>query len=161
MMLRRLRAVLVTASLWAVGWAILASILVTIQLLIQFDSPNFFGGVLPLLSTIAVLFGGLGAIAGAIYAVVLMIAERRGSFDQLSTWRMALYGAAPAAVAIAIGIVATTMAGKLDVVSVRSMLTTGSLYAGIGAALAVSQLKVAQRAVTGVHQPKLIDAPPS
>lgn len=159
MFLLRLRAVLVTAALWAVGWAILASILMAVQVLMQFDSIELVSGVLPIVSTFAVVFGGLGAIAGAIYAVVLMLAERRGSFDQLSTWRMALYGAAPAALAIAIGILVATMTGRLDVVSVNNMLTTGSLYAGVGAALAVSQLKVAQRAVTGDAQPDLIRPP--
>ena len=79
--LRRLRGIIGTGLTWAVGWAG-----VTVAL-------NLLGGVpLQYLGLIAVSGLVRGFIAGGAFAVILSIAERRHTLEDLSLRRVALWG---------------------------------------------------------------------
>jgi len=76
--LRRLRGVIKTGLTWAVGWA------------------GFFAVVGAILETNvprAVFIGGfMGLIVGGAFSVILSITERRHRLEDLSLWRVALWG---------------------------------------------------------------------
>jgi len=79
--LRRLRGIIGTGLTWAVGWAG-----VTVAL-------NLLGGVpLRYIGLIAVSGVVRGFIAGGAFAVILSIAERRHTLEDLSLRRVALWG---------------------------------------------------------------------
>ena len=79
--LRRLRGIVGTGLTWAVGWAG-----VTIAL-------NLLGGIpLQFLGRIALSGAVWGFIAGGAFAVILSVAERRHTLEDLSLRRVALWG---------------------------------------------------------------------
>ena len=80
-LLRRLRGIIGTGLTWAVGWAG-----VTIAL-------NLLGGVpLHFIGQIALSGVVRGFIAGGAFAVILSIAERHHTLEDLSLRRVALWG---------------------------------------------------------------------
>jgi len=83
--LRRLRGIFGTAIIWAFGWSGVSALL---GLLIGL--PN--GIPLRLIGPIALSGSFLGFIAGGSFAVLLSVLERRRTLDQLSLWRVALWG---------------------------------------------------------------------
>jgi hypothetical protein len=93
-MIRRLRAALLTALVWAMGWTV-AGILWMSGLTWLIRQRQGVGPD-PLSFVMAVLMNWtlLGALSGAVFALVLSLAERkRGSLEALSLSRMALWGA--------------------------------------------------------------------
>ena len=89
--LKRIRGALGTALTWAAGWSVVGTILWWAGGLI------FVGGTVAepaaLTATLLVTFGVFGFISGAIFSVVLGLAEGRRRFDQMSLPRFAAWGA--------------------------------------------------------------------
>jgi hypothetical protein len=77
--LRRLRGIIGTGLTWAVGWAGLFGVVGAI-----------FGAYS--VPRLALVGGFTGLIAGGAFAVVLSITERSKRLEDLSLWRMALWG---------------------------------------------------------------------
>ena len=79
--LRRLRGVIGTALTWAIGWGAVSAVLLAIS--------GFSLGAIGVLA-----LGGMftGFIAGSTFAVILSIAERRHTLEDLSLRRVALWG---------------------------------------------------------------------
>jgi hypothetical protein len=139
--LRRSRGVLVTAVSWALLWLPVG----LLDVLIERAPPE----CLYCPSNWWVLFLGIwsltGAVSGAAFAVVLMIAERRHSLAELSMLRIATWGAIGAAV-VPVAFLAMALAeyGLEDVAWVRTALVIG-LAAGLGAVCAIGTLALARR----------------
>ena len=141
---RRFRAVLVTAVSWALFW-LPAGLL---DVLIEGTPPD----CLFCPSNWFVLFLGVwsltGAASGAAFAVLLMIAERRHSLAELSMLRMASWGAIGAAVVpVAFLAIALAKYGLEEVAWVRTAFVIG-LAAGLGAVCAIGTLALARRGQT-------------
>ena len=77
--LRRLRGIIGTGATWALGWAAFFGV-----------GGAIFGAYS--VPRLAVVGGFMGLIAGSAFGVILSITERRRRLDELSLWRMALWG---------------------------------------------------------------------
>ena len=157
--MRRLRAILATSVLWALAWA-LTSVLffLVVGLFVEraILSPDYF------------LIGGLawttwGALNGAGFAALLALAERRQTIDELSTSRVALWGAlgggALPLVTYAISLLQPAIAlGAGITIQLRqgSGVVAPALLSGLlGAGAAVAQLSLARRLPAPRSMPSL------
>ena len=84
--LRRIRGALGTGLTWAAAWSGVAFILSLV---------GFFGtlGLVRVYVIVAALWAVVGFVGGAIFSVILGIAERRRTFDEMSLPRFAGWGA--------------------------------------------------------------------
>jgi hypothetical protein len=77
--LRRLRGIIGTGLTWALGWAGIFGV-----------AGAIFGAYS--VPRLALVGGFTGLIAGGAFAVILSITERRTTLEDLSLWRVALWG---------------------------------------------------------------------
>jgi hypothetical protein len=89
--LRVLRGVVRTAVVWGVLWALAAGLFV---IGVEMFGPGRTIDPLRAFVGVAIFFTGIGAWAGGVFALMMAAAERRHSFAELSTARVALWGAA-------------------------------------------------------------------
>lgn len=94
MLLRRLRGILTTAALWAIPWSafgLLAGVAYRLGLF-----PGFFIQTRPGLGGIVVALGlagaVVGAVNGAVFASLLLLAERKRSLGDLRASRTGVWG---------------------------------------------------------------------
>ena len=125
--LRRIRGALGMGVTWAVAWAAVGFVPRWV-LGINGDVPFSF------------VFGALGFIAGATFSGLLVLAEGRRRFDQMSLARFAAWGAA-GGVLLAALLAGTSPSGWGD------MLALAPALAVAGAACASGSLALARRAV--------------
>ncbi len=132
--LRRIRGVVGTALTWAAGWAGFAFIL---------SLTGYFGalGTVQVYAAVAALWAVVGFVGGAIFSVVLGIAERRRSFDEMSLPRFAVWGAVGG---LLLAIPWLTGAGPPPALS--EILGTGVVMGLLGAGSAAGSLALARRA---------------
>jgi len=135
--LKRIKGALGLGLTWAAAWAGFLSIVTVVA--------DMIGGyawtptVVNLLAN-AALFAIMGFIGGASFSVVLGIAERRRTFDELSLPRFAAWGAA-GGVALAVLMSATSVGG----LTLGGLLGTGVVGALLGAGSATGSLALARR----------------
>jgi len=145
--MHRLRGVLGTALTWAIVWLPVGVVMALMALnsrreVICLYCPPFWDWF-PLFVFSWTLWG---AVSGGVFAIVLMIAERRRSLAELSYTRTALWGALgslslPAALMVRDAIRSGVLIeGRLGVLSVV-------LTAGLGAACAAGTLRIARQSV--------------
>jgi len=96
-MIRRLFAVVTLAVLWALEWAVLGALFGVYQFYFGqnyaiIDPPLWAGPFWPVVLVTAISFARGGAISGALFALVLAIAERRQSVANLRLSRVILWG---------------------------------------------------------------------
>lgn len=134
--LRRIRSAVGLGLTWAAGWAGLLSIVTVVV--------DVIGGYawtptpMNLLAN-AALFGAMGFIGGTAFSVVLGIAERRHTFDQLSLPRFAGWGAVAG---ILLSMIMSFTSGGLTMIGV---LSTAAVGAVLGAGSAAGSLMLARR----------------
>jgi len=87
--LKRIRGVLGTGLTWAAGWSVVGAINGVVTAVFSGGGPGLLSG---LLFTVG-WFAGVGFVGGAVFSVVLGIAEGRRRFDQMSLPRFAGWGA--------------------------------------------------------------------
>lgn len=133
--LRRIRGVVGTALTWAVAWSGGALLLALLESL-----GTFFGPVLYYV-VFASVFGVAGFVGGGIFSVVLGIAERRRSFDQMSLPRFAAWGAVGGLLLAALWL---TGAGPPP--TTGELLGTGILMTMLGGGSAAGSLALARKA---------------
>ena len=128
-LLRRLRGIIGTGLTWAVGWMGLIG-LVVFPVLALLGNPIFSNIGLYLTNVFIVGVGGF--IAGGGFAVVLGVLERHKKLEDLSSWRMGIWGALGGLV----------FAAALVEVSPLSLI----ISAVLGAGSAAGSLALAKRA---------------
>jgi hypothetical protein len=158
--LQRLRAIFTTAMLWAGTWILAWTGLLTIFWLLGGRS----GSLLDVLRIGAVLWGAFGAINGIVFAVLLMLAERHRTLEQLSRTRVALWGALGGAlfpVVLYLPILAipgfTVLGLSSGGAGVAAVLTSSLINGIVGAAVATLHLSLARRLPAAASAPQLTD----
>ena len=88
--LKRLRGVIKTGLTWAIGWPVLGGVLLLGEVVFGLADPSSWdlGGTLVGLGFIS----AIGFIAGSVFGVVFSILERHKKLEDLSLWRIALWG---------------------------------------------------------------------
>jgi uncharacterized membrane protein YjfL (UPF0719 family) len=132
--LRRIRGVLGTALTWAAAWSGLAFVLSLV---------GFFGtpGSVQFYAVLAAFGAVVGFVGGTIFSVVLRIAERHRSFDDMSLPRFAGWGAVGG---VLLAMLWVTGAGPPP--TLGEILSTGVIMGLMGAGSAGGSLALARRA---------------
>ncbi len=131
--LKRIRGVVGTALTWAAAWGGVSFIL---------SLAGFFGtGTFPIYLVFATLWGVVGFVGGAIFSVVLGIAERRRTFEEMSLPRFAVWGGVGGFLLSMLWVYGTGPAPTLG-----EIVGTGVLMALMGAGSAAGSLALARRA---------------
>ena len=91
--LKRIRGAVGMGLTWAATWSVVGTLLWWAANLLIVGNPSTFIGPFALTVGALVIFGEVGFIGGAIFSVVLGIAEGRRRFDQMSLPRFAAWGA--------------------------------------------------------------------
>lgn len=142
--MHRIRGVLGTALTWAIVW-----LLVGLGVVLFLREPNCLY-CNPNWRLYFVLFWTLwGGISGAGFAIVLMIAERRHTFADLTVARTARWGAVGAAAVPGVVMIWDVVASGFDssvLADVRFPLITLAISAALGAGCAAGTLRIAKRA---------------
>jgi predicted lysophospholipase L1 biosynthesis ABC-type transport system permease subunit len=92
-----------------------------------------------------------GAISGAGFAIVLMIADRRRTFADLTVARTTMWGAVGAAAVPGVAMIWDVVANGFDsdvLADVRFVLITLAISAALGAACAAGTLRIARQSLT-------------
>ncbi|HET9134397.1 MAG TPA: hypothetical protein VFN90_08840 [Gemmatimonadales bacterium] len=136
-MLRRLRAAVVMGLLWAVGWALAGIAIGVLSVLTPFlpwDAVfRIFDAPLPALAI-------PGFIGGTLFSLVLGVAARQRTFDELTTGRVAVWGALGGVLlalvpALLVGVgLATLGVGSAGVVALSAILVPPFALLGAGSA---------------------------
>jgi hypothetical protein len=140
--MRRLRGLIGMATTWGVCFSALSSVLFLAARLTGSLPMEVFGTRMVL--AIAARGFVVGALAGAVFSLVLAAAERRRTLSRLSSGRVALWGFLGTA-AIPFAFSAFSSANVLHLpISIIAASTVA--YGAIGGALAATILHVARRA---------------
>ena len=144
--MHRIRGVLGTALTWAIVW-----LLVGLGVVLFLGEPNCLY-CNPNWRWYVVLFWTLwGAISGAGFAIVLMIAERRRTFADLTVARTTMWGAVGAAAVPGVAMIWDVVANGFDsdvLADLRFVLITLAISAALGAACAAGTLRIARQSLT-------------
>jgi hypothetical protein len=93
--LRRLRGVLTTAALWAIPWSafgLVAGVAYKLGLFptgFVFFGPSILGGIV---GTLGIAGAIVGAVNGAVFATLLLVAERKHHLGDLRAGRTGIWG---------------------------------------------------------------------
>ncbi len=143
--MRKIRGFLGTALVWAFAFLPVAVTLgVYRAVTLQVDIPIPLSFRINAILVVAASYTLWGAISGGVFAFVLALAERRRAVEDLSTWRVAMWGAVgttslPAAVIILVFL----SEGEVFFGWPATILLAVS--AALGAACAVGTLALARR----------------
>ena len=148
MTLRRIRAVLVSLLLWGVVWAPIGAVIGLVHYLTPpswalVDVPPSFARLVTAVLRFGATWGLLGAISGALFALVLAFAERNHSVANLSLARVTIWGVLGAVILPGTVLVLFLILFPLQELSVKlvPLLSIGLL----GASCAAGTLVLARR----------------
>ena len=132
-LLRRIRGIVGTALTWATGWGILGAVVNAVALLVT-GVPS--GAPVAYMLTMAALFlATYGFIAGVVFSLVLLAAERRRTLHQLTLPRMAAWGGLGGVLMAAVPVAAMGLTSLTGVFLLMSgLLGTGSAAASLSIA---------------------------
>jgi len=154
-MIRRLRALVILSSLWAVAWALLGAFVGVYQYyrtpsLALFDARLWASPLCAVVIWSAKSWGIGGAISGALFGIALALAERGGSVAHLKLAKVTLCGVMGSLLIPGVLIVAELFKYQVELWSVAVYLATIGIAGGLSAAVT---LVIARRApaVTLTH----------
>lgn len=124
---RRIRGAIGMGITWAVAWSAAGLV------------PRWVLGFNPD-APFPIIFGALGFVAGVTFSGLVVLTERRRSFDQVSLRRFALWGAAG-------GLLLSGLFAKVASLGLRDVLLIAPTFALASAACASVSLTVARRAL--------------
>jgi hypothetical protein len=101
MVLRRLRGVLTTATLWGLAWSLTVVVFTSAFFLAGANRGSGHQLVLELADLLPMAFG-LGGMAGALFALFVLLAERRQTLRSVAEHRFHSWGIVAGALPIAI-----------------------------------------------------------
>jgi hypothetical protein len=139
-LLRRLRGVIGTAVTWALGWG-------AVYAVIQVGLKLIFGHTMSIL-LLAFMGSILGLISGGSFAIILSIAERHRTFDQLSLKRVALWGAVGGAALVLVAVPQLMGGGIPAGRVVADLILPLSVTTLLGAGSAPATVAIARRGGT-------------
>ena len=128
---RRIRGAIGMGLTWATAWFGAGLLLARV--------PGFYSDL-----PFALLFAPLGFVTGVIFSGILVAIEGRRSFDRMSLWRFAGWGAASGLLLSWIFVVGTAFGGG-EILG-GGLLVLGPVLAAASAACAAGSLAVARRA---------------
>lgn len=150
---RRIRAASILGGMWAISWAIVGVGLVTCVYL--FSRPRF---VIPLqylrrsAIDVGLVFGAVGFVAGALFALGLSKAARSGTIDDMSVGRAVLWGG----LAGATPVLAMALIAPISSTALLAGIVVGTVVGSASAAVTVS---VARRPLSsGVGDREMLPA---
>lgn len=135
-LVRRLRGVLVSAAVWAVAFSLVGLVYVAQGAARGLFPPSWAESWISISSLFIVRAMSFGAVAGTVFALTVMVAERRRTFHMLSAKRFALWGFLSATV-IPLGLTAAYAASQgtsLNAAILPWAISYGLVGAGIGVA---------------------------
>lgn len=139
--LRRVRGAIGMGLTWAVGWSPVGALMGAVLWALYFDGWGIGPGTV--VGGYTGLFAGLGFLGGAIFSMVLRIAEGRRRFDQLTLPRFALWGGVG-------GLILGVLTVTLPIVGFSGVTPLTVAVAGaaslLGAGSAAGTLALARRA---------------
>ena len=124
--LRRIRGAIGMGVVWGAAWAVVGSVP---RWVFGFNTDAPF----------PIIFGVLGFVAGFIFSGLVVLAERRRSFDQISLPRFAVWGAIG-------GLVPSGIFARAASLAWRDVLAITPTFALAGAICASGSLALARRA---------------
>ena len=131
--LKHIRGVIGTAFTWAAVWGGVGFIL---------SLAGFFGtGTFSIYVVFAALWGAVGFVGGGIFSLVLGIAERRRTFDEMSLPRFGIWGGVGGFLLSLLWVYGAGPAPTL-----AEIMSTGVLMGLMGAGSAAGSLALARRA---------------
>ena len=146
---RRFRAIVVTAGLWAIAWAITSGLYVIAFQLLRGVS---LAVLVESLLVSAIIWGTWGAFNGVAFAVLLASAEQNRMLENLSRGRVAVWGALGGALMPTLTYALTLLLPGLTVAGfVTLQFASGTVFptvlisAIVGAAVAAGELSLARR----------------
>jgi hypothetical protein len=151
MIMRTIRAVLLTALTWGVAWAGVGALLGLYQLVRAWSEDYNISGFL------AVVFGGpmlilgvAGVLSGATFAILMSGAERGKTLSGLATWRAGVWGAV-GGLAFSAGLIAlmANQVGLNDPASVAALRWVG-IATTLGVLSATGSLAIARKGTPGL-----------
>ena len=153
MLLRRLKAILISGLVWALSWiplSLAAGILryyrtPRYDLILDSRVPPPRPPALPIIAQEAAVWTIWAAVVGGLFAVILLAAESRRTLAELRLWRFAVWGAlAGITLPLSILILIVITEGGLNVGWQFSVIL---LLSGVfGAACGAAMLRMARRA---------------
>lgn len=154
--LHRIRAGLIVAVVWGVTWGLVGTGIA----LLERANPILagavsFGRLLGLLTDAFLSAGLMGLTSGALFSMLLAVAERDRRIEHLSSVRVGLSGAATAAVTL----LALVWLGVWAVQPLLQMVFWSVLFAALGGISSMATLSTARRAsIAGDTEPGRISA---
>ncbi|HEY2378300.1 MAG TPA: hypothetical protein VGH98_20145 [Gemmatimonadaceae bacterium] len=152
MILRRLKAIVVTAGIWAAAWLPLGFLYGLLVFWQSRPSDALLDKTVdpwPIIGRMMIVWTLWGAVVGAMFALGVLVAERRRSLGELSAWRFGILG----------GLAAAMLPVYFFVESVRHeghprprFIVVIALVVLYGAATAVAMLRSARAGVTSVDR---------
>jgi len=141
--LQRFRGVAASAGLWAVAFTAVGLARLPIYWLLGTLYPTGPGGLLGIIRTVTLNGAMAGAASGALFATIVMLAERRGDFATLTSRRFALWGFGAGSLFIGGANLAYGLAGRWPLG--LSDVAWTAFYGVVGASIALATLRVARR----------------
>ena len=141
--LRRVRGVAVSAIVWAIVFAAVGLARLPVYGLLGTLYPTGPGGLVEVVRRVALNGALAGLASGALFATIVMLAERRRDFATLTGRRFALWGLAAGMLFVGGTDVVNAIAGRwpLDL----STAVWSAFYGAVGAGIGVTTFRLARR----------------
>ncbi|MGH7582735.1 MAG: hypothetical protein ACREL5_05875 [Gemmatimonadales bacterium] len=143
MYLRRIKAALVHALLWAAAWAVAGVFLEFLQASHGLTGHSLLE-LVPLIPSMAAYWAAVGFASGLLVAGILMLAERNRTLDQISLRRMAAWGAVPGVFLPLLTHVQLAYRGLFMVRFLTGNVEMAVILGCVGAGLAAGELRAAR-----------------
>jgi hypothetical protein len=156
----RIRGILKTTVFWGIAWALNGAVL-AIGLWLMIGRPMPTRELWRLVSYQIGLWTVWGALSGAVFAILTLGAERSRTLRELSTARIALWGAL-AGIALPLvtyALVSPFLLGGLPLSSLLGAAAVTLASGAMGAAIAATNLSLARRLAVGQPTPPRIEQP--
>lgn len=141
--LRRLRGIFGLGLTWSIVWALAGAATGAFETLVLDRAPPGLGPRIILASTIS--WASYGFVLGCLFAIVLAIAERRRTLEQLATWRLAVWGGLAG---IVLPLAFFTGLWAFEGLTVSNGFSATFLSAALGAGCAAGSLAIARAGLT-------------
>jgi hypothetical protein len=142
-LLRRIRGLVISATTWAVVFAAVGLARLSVYGILGTLYPTGPEGLLGIVRRVALNGALAGLASGAVFATIVMLAERRRDFTALTGRRFALWGLGAGILFVGGANVAYAIAGRLPL-DLATAVWTG-FYGIVGAGIGFTTYRLARR----------------